>query len=122
MFYILIISLIVYRFMFFKIDAEEMNASLLDQHRRGRHHHTGGRKHPAQRHRAVSQLIWFPFIKGFTLFFWATGTWWIPLLFICRRMASHLQTLPADLSSRLLGIGLPNGHVHGLPPSNWQKR
>lgn len=23
-----------------------------------------------------------PFIKGFTLFFWAAGTWWIPLLFI----------------------------------------
>ncbi|MFD1039516.1 tellurite resistance/C4-dicarboxylate transporter family protein, partial [Virgibacillus byunsanensis] len=22
------------------------------------------------------------FIKGFTLFFWVTGTWWIPLLFI----------------------------------------
>src|SRR5690625_6979653 len=23
-----------------------------------------------------------PFLKGFTLFFWITGTWWIPLLFI----------------------------------------
>lgn len=23
-----------------------------------------------------------PFLKGFTLFFWASGTWWIPLLFI----------------------------------------
>src|SRR2546421_3922429 len=23
-----------------------------------------------------------PFLKGFTLFFWAVGTWWIPLLFI----------------------------------------
>jgi tellurite resistance protein TehA-like permease len=23
-----------------------------------------------------------PFIKGFTLFFWVAGTWWIPLLFI----------------------------------------
>src|SRR5690606_7449813 len=23
-----------------------------------------------------------PFLKGFTLFFWATATWWIPLLFI----------------------------------------
>jgi len=21
-----------------------------------------------------------PFLKGFTLFFWAAGTWWIPLL------------------------------------------
>ncbi|MGH9808533.1 MAG: tellurite resistance/C4-dicarboxylate transporter family protein, partial [Terriglobia bacterium] len=23
-----------------------------------------------------------PFLKGFTIFFWATGTWWIPMLFI----------------------------------------
>ena len=23
-----------------------------------------------------------PFLKSFTLFFWATGTWWIPMLFI----------------------------------------
>lgn len=23
-----------------------------------------------------------PFIKGFTILFWATGTWWIPMLFI----------------------------------------
>ena len=23
-----------------------------------------------------------PFLKGFTLFFWAAATWWIPLLFI----------------------------------------
>ena len=29
-----------------------------------------------------------------------------------RRMASHLQTLPADVSSRLLGLGLPLWHVH----------
>ena len=23
-----------------------------------------------------------PFLKGFTVFYWATGTWWIPMLFI----------------------------------------
>jgi tellurite resistance protein TehA-like permease len=23
-----------------------------------------------------------PFLKGFTIFFWATGTWWIPMLLI----------------------------------------
>jgi tellurite resistance protein TehA-like permease len=33
-----------------------------------------------------------PFLKGFTLFFWATGTWWIPLLFtlgIWRHIHKH---------------------------------
>lgn len=34
-----------------------------------------------------SQDAWFlhsivPFIKGFTVFYWATGTWWIPMLVI----------------------------------------
>jgi hypothetical protein len=24
----------------------------------------------------------FPSVQGFTLFFWATGTWWIPMLVI----------------------------------------
>src|SRR6266568_4111768 len=30
------------------------------------------------------ELLWgmAPFLKGFTLFFWAAGTWWIPLLLI----------------------------------------
>ena len=23
-----------------------------------------------------------PFLKGFTIFYWATGTWWIPMLFV----------------------------------------
>ena len=23
-----------------------------------------------------------PFIKGFTVFFWATGTWWVPMLLL----------------------------------------
>ena len=23
-----------------------------------------------------------PFIKGFTVFYWATGTWWIPMLLV----------------------------------------
>ena len=26
-----------------------------------------------------------PFLKGFTIFFWATGTWWIPMLIILAR-------------------------------------
>ncbi len=33
-----------------------------------------------------------PFLKGFTLFFWAAGTWWIPLLFalgIWRHLHKH---------------------------------
>lgn len=37
-----------------------------------------------------------PFLKGFTLFFWAAGTWWIPLLFILglwRHVRKHFPLL-----------------------------
>jgi hypothetical protein len=27
-------------------------------------------------------LSLLPFIKGFTVFYWATGTWWIPMLLV----------------------------------------
>ncbi len=35
--------------------------------------------HAAEWHFLMEVL---PFLKGFTLFFWVAGTWWIPLLFI----------------------------------------
>jgi tellurite resistance protein TehA-like permease len=82
MMYISIISLIFYRYMFFKfapadfvpsywINMGAMAISTL----------------------AGSLLVenaadaWFlgellPFLKGFTIFFWAAGTWWIPMLII----------------------------------------
>jgi tellurite resistance protein TehA-like permease len=37
-----------------------------------------------------------PFLKGFTLFFWAAGTWWIPLLFILgiwRHLRKHFPLI-----------------------------
>jgi tellurite resistance protein TehA-like permease len=33
-------------------------------------------------HRSIFLQSILPFIKGFTLFFWATATWWIPMLII----------------------------------------
>jgi hypothetical protein len=35
-----------------------------------------------------------PFIIGFTLFFWATGTWWIPLLVIVGFWRHVVQRVP----------------------------
>jgi tellurite resistance protein TehA-like permease len=78
--YLLIITLVVYRIVFFPLRAREftppnwinmgalaittMGGSLLVVHV------------PATS--ALAALM--PFVKGFTLFFWATATWWIPLL------------------------------------------
>src|SRR5581483_3289512 len=82
MLYIWMISLIFYRYAFFKMAPEDLSppywinmgavaistlagATLLID---------------AQRSPLLSRLV--SFIEGFTLFFWATGTWWIPMLVI----------------------------------------
>lgn len=78
--YLLIITLVVYRIVFFPLRAREFTppywinmgalaittlaGSLFVRH--------------APMHGPLRELV--PFVKGFTLFFWATATWWIPLL------------------------------------------
>lgn len=80
--YLLIITLVVYRMVFFPLRAREFTppywidmgalaittlaGSLLVLHTPA----TG----------PLHELV--PFVKGFTLFFWATAAWWIPLLVI----------------------------------------
>ena len=80
MLYIWMISLIFYRYTFFKMSPADLSppywinmgavaistlagATLLID---------------AERSTQLSRLV--PFLEGFTLFFWATGTWWIPML------------------------------------------
>lgn len=82
MLYILIITLIFYRFTFFRLLPQALTppywinmgavaittlagATLIQN---------------APQWGFLGELL--PFLKGFTLFFWATGTWWIPLLII----------------------------------------
>lgn len=33
-------------------------------------------------HGSIYVLSLLPFIKGFTVFYWASGTWWIPMLLV----------------------------------------
>src|SRR5699024_12153563 len=58
-----------------------------------------------------------PFLKGFTLFFWITGTWWIPLLFILTiwRHVFHRFLLTYD--PQYCGIAFP---LAMFSTSNWQ--
>jgi len=82
MMYIWMISLIFYRYTFFKFSPADFSSSYWIN--------MGAM---AISTLAGSVLIenaadaWFlatllPFLKGFTIFFWATGTWWIPMLLI----------------------------------------
>ena len=82
MLYIWVISLIFYRYTFFRflpsdlmppywINMGAMAISTL-----------AGANLILNANRAPFLLALLPFLKGFTVFFWATATWWIPMLVI----------------------------------------
>ncbi|MRG87810.1 tellurite resistance/C4-dicarboxylate transporter family protein [Salinibacillus xinjiangensis] len=48
-----------------------------------------------------------PFIKGFTMFFWVTGTWWIPLLFILMIWRHLYHRYPLTYEPQFWGMAFP---------------
>lgn len=50
-----------------------------------------------------------PFLKGFTLFFWAAGTWWIPLLFILGIWRHIYKRFPLRYDPQYWGMVFPFG-------------
>ncbi len=82
MFYILIISLIFYRFIFFKLNPEDMTPPYWINMGATAITTLAGATLILNESLFVFLGELSIFLKGFTLFFWVTGTWWIPLLFI----------------------------------------
>ncbi|HET8942657.1 MAG TPA: tellurite resistance/C4-dicarboxylate transporter family protein [Rudaea sp.] len=80
--YLLIITLVVYRMVFFPMRAREftppywidMGALAITT--------LAGSLFVLNAPAAGALAALVPFVKGFTLFFWATASWWIPLLVI----------------------------------------
>lgn len=50
-----------------------------------------------------------PFLKGFTLFFWSFGTWWIPLLLILGIWRHGIKRYPLTYDPQYWGIVFPLG-------------
>lgn len=48
-----------------------------------------------------------PFLHGFTLFFWMTGTWWIPLLFLLMIWKHRANHQPLRYEPQLWGMAFP---------------
>lgn len=48
-----------------------------------------------------------PFLKGFTLFFWITGTWWIPLLFFLMIWRHLYHRYPISYEPQFWGMAFP---------------
>lgn len=50
-----------------------------------------------------------PFLKGFTMFFWAAGTWWIPILFILGIWRHLYKRYPLTYDPQFWGMVFPLG-------------
>jgi tellurite resistance protein TehA-like permease len=50
-----------------------------------------------------------PFIKGFTIFYWATGTWWIPMLVILAVWRHVCRRFPVKYDPQYWGAVFPLG-------------
>src|SRR5690606_1053817 len=50
-----------------------------------------------------------PFLKGFTLFFWATATWWVPLLLILGYWRHVYKRFPLRYDPQYWGMVFPLG-------------
>ncbi len=50
-----------------------------------------------------------PFLKGFTIFFWATGTWWVPMLFILALWRHAYKRFPLTYDPGYWGAVFPLG-------------
>jgi tellurite resistance protein TehA-like permease len=50
-----------------------------------------------------------PFLKGFTLFFWVAGTWWIPLLFMLGIWRHVYKRFPLVYDPQYWGMVFPLG-------------
>ncbi|MER1968645.1 tellurite resistance/C4-dicarboxylate transporter family protein [Castellaniella sp. GW247-6E4] len=50
-----------------------------------------------------------PFLKGFTVFYWATGTWWIPMLLLLGVWRYGMQRFPFEYDPLYWGAVFPLG-------------
>ncbi|MCI0483301.1 MAG: tellurite resistance/C4-dicarboxylate transporter family protein [candidate division NC10 bacterium] len=109
MLYILMISLIIYRFMFFSLTPTTLTPPYWIN--------TGAIAitTSAGALLIVSAPRWsflqeiLPFLKGFTLFFWVTGTWWIPLLLLLGAWRHFYMGFPFSYDPQYWSIVFPLG-------------
>jgi tellurite resistance protein TehA-like permease len=109
MLYILIISLIFYRFTFFSLTPQALTPPYwINMGAVAITTLAGSTLILEANHWTFVQDI-LPFLKGFTLFFWVTATWWIPLLLILGVWRHAVKRLPFTYDSSYWGMVFPLG-------------
>lgn len=109
MFYIWMISLIFYRYTFFKFSPDDlappywinMGAMAIST--------LAGSVLILNSPDAPFLQSLLPFMKGFTIFYWATGTWWIPMLIILAIWRHVYKKYPLKYDPLYWGAVFPQG-------------
>lgn len=109
MLYIILITLIFYRLAFFPMRAEEfappfwinMGAVAIST--------LSGATLILHIGETSGFQDFIPFLKGFSLFFWATGSWWIPIIFILGIWRHVYKHIPLFYHPQYWGMVFPLG-------------
>jgi tellurite resistance protein TehA-like permease len=109
MLYILIISLIFYRFVFFRLDPEKLTPPYWINMGAVAITTLAGATLMLNQDQFSFLGEILAFLKGFTLFFWATGTWWIPLLIILGGWRHVIKGVPLRYHPLYWGMVFPLG-------------
>ena len=109
MLYILLIALILYRWMFFPLTPDTLTPSYwINMGALAITTLAGSRLILSAPHWPFLIDI-APFLKGFTLFFWAAGAWWIPLLVIAGLWRHGVQKVPLTYHPQYWSLVFPLG-------------
>lgn len=109
MLYILIMALIFYRFLFFRFEPKQLTppywismGALAITTLAGDTLILNAGQWPF-----LGELL--PFLKGFNIFFWATATWWIPLLVLLGVWRHIYKRFPLSYDPQYWGLVFPLG-------------
>ncbi len=109
MLYIWMISLIFYRYTFFEFSADDLTPPYwINMGAMAISTLVGAILIVNTPHAPFLRSI-LPFLKGFTIFFWATGTWWIPMLAILAVWRHAYRKFPLAYDPLYWGAVFPLG-------------
>jgi tellurite resistance protein TehA-like permease len=109
MFYIWIISLIFYRYTFFIFSPGDLTPPYWINMGAMAISTLAGARLVQNTPDAPFLASLLPFIKGFTVFYWATGTWWIPMLLVLGVWRHLIQRFPLRYDPLYWGAVFPLG-------------
>ncbi|MBP9712669.1 MAG: tellurite resistance/C4-dicarboxylate transporter family protein [Sterolibacterium sp.] len=109
MLYIWMMSLIFYRYVFFRFSPNDLSPPYWINMGAMAISTLAGAQLILNAPHAPYLVSLLPFLKGFTVFYWATGTWWIPMLLLLGIWRHVFQRFPLQYDPLYWGAVFPLG-------------